>query len=383
MSNLYLCASQEENRISYQFSTTGIKVYSLEEALYHCLHHWRQSLEDFLSTPFIQWLEGLGLHHIAVKMRDLSSMENTSMAYLSFLSLVDYLPKESLVGLQKELVAWEKRHIWEKYKEQGDFWLSARDGERAYNYYLRALKYQENIPLFNNSGMALLQTGDARTAADYFEKALSLEPTSQQLQLNLIEAVVLSGDFDRANELILSSNNRNHPELLYFQGEIQFHGRNFFGAMKAYQAALEQSFDPIYIYRISDCYMRVRQFEKALDNLEQIPEDQQDLEFLKKRAAYQAQSGNLPAAIKSLERAVLKEKSQPDLWTALASYHRQDYDLTKAHWAISRAIAMSPENVSVLLEQARIRKAQGRTKEYQDILHKILTKFKKDYRKMR
>ncbi|MCL2620427.1 MAG: tetratricopeptide repeat protein [Defluviitaleaceae bacterium] len=383
MSNLYLCASQEENRIAYEFNTTGIKVYSFEEALYHCLHHWRQSMEDFLATPFIQWMESLGLHHIAVKMRDLSAMENTSMAYLSFLSLVDYLPKESLVGLQKELTAWEKRHIWEKHKEQGDYWLSAGDGERAYSYYSRALKHQENVPLFNNAGMALLQAGDTHTATNYFTKALNLEPTSQQLRLNLIEAVILSGDFDRANELILSTSDRNHPELLYFQGEIQFHQRNFFGAMKAYQAALTHKSDPAYIYRISDCYMRVRQFEKALGNLEQIPENQQDLEFLKKRAAYQAQSGDLPQAIKSLERAVLKEKNQPDLWTALASYHRQDYDLTKAHWAISRAVAMSPESGAVLLEQARIRKAQGRTKEYQDILHKILTQFKKDYRKMR
>ena len=127
MSNLYLCASQEENRIAYEFHTTGIKVYSLEEALYHCLHHWRQSMEDFLATPFMQWVESLGLHHMAVKMRDLAVMENASMAFLSFLSLVDYLPRESLADLQKELALWEKRHIWEKLKEQGDFWLSADD----------------------------------------------------------------------------------------------------------------------------------------------------------------------------------------------------------------------------------------------------------------
>lgn len=382
MANLYLCASQEENRNPYEFNMTGIKVYSFEEALYHCLHHWRQSMDDFLATPFIQWVEGLGLHHIASKMRDLVGVENFSMAYLSFLSVVDYLPRESLTSLQKELNAWEKRHLWEKYKEQGDFWLSARDGERAYSFYIKALKHNTNVPLLNNTGMALLYAGNPELAANYFSDALELEPNSQKLRLNLIEANILAKNFDNANELILTAADRSHPELLYFQGEIQFHQRNFFGAMKAYQAALAQNYDPAYIYRISDCHMRVRQFDKALDNLEQIEEAHQDLEFLKKRADYHARAGNLPQAIKSLERAVLKERAQADLWTILASYHRQDYDLTKAHWAISRAIAMSPDSPKVLLEQARIRKAQGRTKEYQDVLHKILTTFKKDYRKM-
>ncbi|MCL2854792.1 MAG: tetratricopeptide repeat protein [Defluviitaleaceae bacterium] len=382
MADLYLCVSQEENRNPYEFNMTGIKVYSLEEALYHCLHYWRQSMEDFLATPFVQWVEGLGLHHIAVKMRDLAVMENATMAFLSFLSTTDYLPQDALAGLQKELTAWEKRHIWEKYKEQGDFWLDAGDGERAYGFYAKALKHQENVPLWNNAGIALLQAGDVTTSTQYFAKALSADPKSQQLRLNLIEATILAGDFDGANELILQAEDRNHPEMLYFQGEIQFHQRNYFGAMKAYQAALAQDPAHAYIYRISDCFMRVRQFDKALGNLAQIPENQQGLEFLKKQAAYHAQAGNLPGAIKALEKAVVTEKNKADLWTLLAAYHRQDYDLVKAHWAISRAIAMAPENPAVLLEQARIRKAQGRTKDYQDILHKILTRFKKDYRKM-
>ena len=155
MTEIYLCISQSENNIPYEFKMTAVRVYSFEEALYHCLHNWRQTMEDFVCASFVQWVEGMGLLHIAQKIREIAAMENFSMAFMAFLSLTDYLPKDELANLHRELVAWERRKPWEKLKEQGDFWLSSESGDRAYGFYAKALKLAENVPLYNNAAIAL------------------------------------------------------------------------------------------------------------------------------------------------------------------------------------------------------------------------------------
>ncbi|MCL2456199.1 MAG: hypothetical protein FWD19_01465, partial [Defluviitaleaceae bacterium] len=60
---------------------------------------------------------------------------------------------------------------------------------------------------------------------------------------------------------------------------------------------------------------------------------------------------------------------------------RQDYSPALAEIAIQKALEISPENNSVRLENARIKKALGRTREYQAALNEILKSFKDEYRK--
>jgi len=310
-------------------------------------------------------------------------MDNFSMAFMAFLNLTDYLPKEQLAALHKELAVWEKRKPWEKLKEQGDFWLAKDEGERAYGFYTRALKLDQNVPLYNNAAIALMQMGKGFEAAGYFKQAGGLEPSNLALRFNQAEALVLAGELDEATSYLqeLAKKCYRHPELAYLQGEIQFRQRNFLEAARLFSAALELKYDHDYMYRLSDCYMKIRQFDKAFEVLERVPPEEQDTKFLKKQAEHLATAGNLPAAIKSIERALVNNSDKADLWATKAGYHRLDYNLVRAQGSIGRAITAAPDNYAVLLENARIRKAQGRTKDYQDILHEILNRLKKDYRR--
>ena len=384
MSALHLCVSQNDTKTPYEFRITGVLVFSFEEALYHCLHNWRQTMEDFTCDTFIKWTSSLGLLHIAQKMREIATIENFSMAFMSFLSITDYLPQDDLAELHRELSVWERRSAWEKLKDQGDFWLNNENGERAYGFYLKALKFRENVPLLNNAAIALMQIGDAHAAAKYFERALKLESYNISLQFNYIESLILAGLYDqaKANLQRLEKTQKDNPELIYFNAEIQFRQKNYLEAARLLNEALKLKHDYDYLYKLSDCYMRIRQFDKAFDVLAQVTEDAQDLKFLKKQAEHQAHAGNLPWAIKSIERALVSGNDAADLWTIKAGYHRMDYNLVRAQGSIGRAISASPDSLAVLLENARIKKAQGRTKDYQDILHEILTRLKKDYRKM-
>jgi thioredoxin-like negative regulator of GroEL len=53
-----------------------------------------------------------------------------------------------------------------------------------------------------------------------------------------------------------------------------------------------------------------------------------------------------------------------------------------ADMAIARALAISPENERARLESARIKKALGKTRDYQGILNQILKGFKQSYREV-
>jgi len=381
--NLYLTASQTQNDIPYVYTLTDTRVYSLEEALYHCLHHWRGVTQDFLDEPFIKWVEGsLGLGKIGEKLREISCIESFSMRFSSFLSVVDYLPKDSLVAVQKELSLWERQQVWEKLAEQGGFWARRNDGERAYGFYARALMYHENAKLLNNAGVALLHIGSYDDAAGYFARAIKLEPGNSQLRFNMLEAYVLAGAQDAANELIetILSEYPNHPEIFYFQAELHFRNKSYFEAIKLYEKAAALDYDPRYIYKLCDCYMKMRLHDKALAAIKSVAV--QDATYLRKQAGYYAEAGNVPMAVKSIEKALVGRANDASLWITLAGYHRQDLDLGRASGAITKALSLSAENPAALLEQARIRKAQGRTKEYQSILNRILNKFKRDYREI-
>jgi len=383
VSKLYLTVSQTENTIPYVFPMTDVRVYSLEEALYHCLHHWQHSTGDFLSDPFIKWVEGtLGLEKIGTALREANRFESFSERFLFFLNVVDYLPKDGLRALQKELEQWEKRQMWEKLAEQGDFWLARGEGERAYVFYGRALGYHENAKLLNNSGVALMHMGSYDEAAAFFVKALQMDVANQQLYFNLIEAYILAGDYESAQSLIeeITAKYPEHPEIFYFQAEINFYNKNYFEAVKLYEKAARLDYDPQYIYKLCDCYMKMRLYDKALAAVQDVAVH--DVAFLRRQAGYYVEAGNVPMAIRCIEKALTDYPNDPKLWTTLAAYHRMDYNLPKAAEFIARALALLPDNAAAMLEQARIRKMQGYTREYQGILSRILLKFKRDYREI-
>jgi len=282
------------------------------------------------------------------------------------------------------LAQWERRQAWEKLAEQGNYWSARGDGRKAYSLYAKSLALMDvpSTALLNNCGVAAMNVADYEAAAAHFTRALRLSPDNADLRFNLIEALLHTGDIDAAQSHIEEAavHSPEHHELYYFQGEVHFHRKNYFDAIKLYEKALDCNYDPDYIFRLCDCYMRVRLYDKALATIETVRDH--DVTFLRKQASLYATAHNIPLAIKSLEKAIVfgDGKLDAELWTQKAEYHRLDYDLLKAAAAIGRALSISPGNQAALLEQARIRKAQGRTKDYQNILQQILTTLKSNYR---
>ena len=388
MTTLHLTISQADSTTisPFVFPMTGIRVYSLEEVLYHCFHEWRRSV-DVLDKPdaLISWIEGeLGLGKIAAHLREFALIEDSSRRFLAFLGVTAYLPKSSINALAGDLAKWERRKSWEKLAEQGDYWSARGEGRRAYGLYTKSLALMDtpSLALLNNCGVAAMSLENYEEAIAYFMRALRLEAENPQLRFNLIEALIFAGDIDAAQSHIeeIAVATPEHHELYYFQGEVLLRQKSYFDAIRLFEKALDKHYDPEYIYKLCDCYMHIRLYDKALAAIATVRE--QDVTFLRKQASLYAAANNVPMAVKSIEKAIVfgTDNSDAELWTLLAEYHRLDYDLQKAAAAIGRALGIAPDNTAALLEQARIRKAQGRTKDYQSILQRILTTMKNDYR---
>lgn len=378
--NLLISLTQKEITKPYKFKTTNTNVFSMEEALYHCYHYWKQSVDDFLSEEFIDWVnDTLGLSLLAAKLREFSRLGSFSQQLLSFLSVTDYFSSQDFTALKKELAVWEKRQEWEKLKERGDYLINNDEPQKAFILYKKALDYSENIVLLNNAGIALMKQGKSGEAGAYFERAMEIDSKNINLILHYIESLILGEQYDKADEYIKYAEAFGEiSELHYFRGEINFYIGNYFSSVPHYEKAISLKNDPIYIYRLCDVFVKLRQYDKALEAIENVEE--KDKLYLKKRADIYIAYNNVPAAIKCMERALLSNKGSVDLWTRLARYHRLDYDLKRANNAIVAAINLAPDDPKVKLEYAKIRKAQGMIKDYQTLLSSVLKGFKRDYR---
>ncbi|MDR1705392.1 MAG: tetratricopeptide repeat protein [Clostridiales bacterium] len=378
--NLILSLSQEQAAKPYKFKATNIGVFSFEEAQYHCLHYWKQSVDDFTSDEFIDWVKTtLNLNFISSKLKEIAKLHSFSERLIRFLSLTDYLDYGDAEALRTELNAWESRKEWEKLKERADDLMNTDEPEKAFALYKKALLFEDNAQLYNNAAIALMKQGEYAEAAGYLRKAMYKEPENVPVILHLAEAYIMAGAFDLAGKTLGAAESYgDSADIHFFRAEIQERAGNSAGAVPLYEKAIAMDPATHYIYRFADVLVNLRMYERAAAVMDLI--DNKDRSFLKKQAELFVKNNNIPAAIKCMEKALLTNRSSVDLWTRLAAYYRQDYDLNHAHSAISAAIAIDPADARANLEYARIKKAQGRIKDYQLILNTVLTGLKNRYR---
>jgi len=376
------CISQIQNNIPYRFSITGTQVYSLEEAIYHTYHYWKQSVDDISDPSFASWVgETLGLASVASKIKEITEIDQFSERMLAFLGLIDYFNDQALNALKLELEQWEKRQEWETYKERADNLVNSGRPDRAIALYQRAVQYEENVPLLNNLGIAYMQMENYAEASRYLGKARELDVDNWELALNHAEALILAKRFDDAADAIqfaATSTTEAEAIILYLKGELALRMGQNAEAIPYFEKAITIAAERQYVFRLADTYTRMRQYDKALQALRKHAT--QSTAYSIKVAEIHEQSGNIDEAIATILSAIKLRSGLPDLWLMLAKYYRLNADLIKAEEAINKALALDSSNGMVQLENARIMKRLGNAKAYQLLLKDILTELKQQYR---
>jgi len=379
---LQFCVSQQHNETPFIFKSTGVHVYSLEEALYHVFHYWRESVDDFLSDNMIVWLSDIGLSSIASQLTEIVAETHFPTQVLSFLQVIKYFSAEELGNLKPDLLAWETRREWERLKERADNLVNRGEPSKALPLYKRALRLEENAELLNNIGVVCMQLSSVKEAASYLSRARALQPENVQVLLNYTEAAILSRQYDNA-VLALTKAEAISPgsaAIPFLRGLMAHEQKNYSQALSFYESATElASTEQYYIYKIADVHKTMRRYESALNALEAISDKSADYYVVE--AEIHAAAGDVPASLRCMRKATeVGGTNDANLWAKLAEYYRRDYDWRRAEKAIDHAKSLAPDNDRVRMESARIKKGLGRTRDYQAEMADILKSFKERYR---
>lgn len=379
--NILLTVSQDDIMSPYKFKNTNIRVYSFEEAIYHVYHYFKQSSEDFTSEQFISWVNDiLGLTVIASQLKNISTVQSFSKRLTRFLTLIDYFSDVQLEKIKEELTIWENRLEWEQLKESADYMINNNNIEKGIGLYLQAIKYGDNIYLFNNLGIAYMKKGDFREAYNILSKAYHME-RNIDVTINFCEAAIYNKKYEEALSIIQQLEQINIIDTVYYlKGMLEVETKNYNNAILYFTQGFEKTNEDYYLYKISEVYVKKRDYLKAIDILSSVT--CKDSDYLCKIAEIHVSDLNVPEAVKCMQKAITKDRENISIWINLAKYHRLDYDLVKASSSISKALMIDANNELAQIENARIKKSQGKIKEYQNTLHVILNMFKKKYREM-
>ena len=367
---LQLCVSQNINDIPYTFKATGIRVYSIEEALYHAYHHWRESIDELLTEGLSTWIASLCIPHIATKMKTISATTQSSKRLLAFLGITEYFSQAEINALKADLERWEHRVEWEKLKDRADNLVARGEPAKALALYSRALNYGEKPALLNNMGIANMQLSNHQEAAKLLARAHTAQPENTAITLHYAEALILNGDYENAAKAIQKAKTSYHTgqatietaDVQYLQGLMAYRQKDYDKALAHLQAAAALNPEAsLYTHKLAETYQQLNQHDKAIATLEQSP----TAPHHEKLAEIYATNGHThkPEAIRHIRQAISEgNRNNPTLWAKLAQYYRQDYDNQRANEAITQALpSTSPP---ILLENARIKKSLGRMRDY-------------------
>lgn len=359
--------------------SNGIKIYSLEEAIYLFYNHFKQYNTDFFEEKFINWVktELCDLKNFE-KLKDIQNQTNFYQKSIEFLTINDFYTSEDIEKISLELFNWEKRGQLERNKIKADRLFSENMFEKAIESYKYALDFDiSNYTLYNNIAICYIRLREYDLALSYLKKAINIAPTNLTILLNIIEVLIEKNDFKKAIYFIEKLGNMDY-ERNYYMGEVYLKSEDYDRARAMFSRAFLYKREDKILLNIAKCYINLRLYDRAKKCLEIISDSNVDI-LLIKSTIYE-QLNNIPLAIKSIERANFYNRDNFLVWLYLARYHRQDYNLLRAEASILKAHSLAPDNVEILFEQALIKKAQGKFKEYQNILSKIIQTYGNKYR---
>ena len=382
MPRTILCLKQEENDIAFKFSSTGIEVYTFEEALFHAYKYWKESERDLFSGEFALWVQDvLDLKPLAAKISELAKIESAGERILAFLNITDFLSSDDVFRLKSEITIWESQLEWERHLIFADELMSKQEYKKALYNYKKALEGGRSLKLLSNMGVCLMHLGFYYEACLSLSTAYETDKSNIAVLLNYSEALILAGEYEEAFKYLKKAEREGEmPEVNYLYGLLASLSGNHAEAVNHYERAAKEQYDPIYYYALAKAYVSQRKFSKALDALENIKV--KDKDFYKNQAAVFEGLGDNAAAIKSAEKALLYSgrNNTSEIWALISRYRRKNFEPDKAERASSMAVYANKDSKLALIEMAMLKKAQGNYKDYQKNLNDILNILKDEYR---
>ena len=377
MTQMVMCLTGDEIKTPYVFRKSRTAIYSLEEALYYTYTNWQYT--DYTSDTFLNWVdETLKLKDIANKLKKIQKETDYTSRLLKFLTIIPFFDPITLSTLKSSVEIWSENSRKIIFKEQGDTLLDTQPQD-AIVHYKNAVKEEEDAEIYNNMGIAYANDFNYTKAISSFEKAIKLEPENTLISLNLAYVLIENKNIASAThilEKVIKKGENSYVHFLY--SKVYEAQKDIQNAIDSLKKAIELKPKRKYFYGLSKLYSKSRRFTDAIDILERI--ENRDSDFYIALADAFASVSDFPKAITTLDEAIKLGKNDGNTLATLANYHRQNYNLDKALAIVEKALSIENNNEMAKLEEAKIKKAQGKLRDYQKIMDNILTRAKQDWR---
>lgn len=371
--------SKTEYKEIAPYKIKGINIYSIEEAIYLFYNKWKDINCEFFEDSFINWVKNEILDlDLYEKLIELKKYESFYKKSISFLTINNFYNIDELKQISKDLINWEKRGKSQRLKALADRFFNENSFERAIKIYLEITNIEQKNPIiYNNLAICYIRINQYKLAFKYLEKAFYLDSKNQTILNNLIETIILNKDKEKFDKYVCFVDTYN--DYYYFLAEFNKYEKDYGNSLSNYAKSYLFKRDKNILLKICDIYIINKNYKKALDITNFFKEDLFYI-LIKKSEIYENMK-NYTMARKCLEKANFYERNNGKIWLKLAKFYRLEYDLIKSEGAIFKAKSILQESQELLYEQALLKKAQGKFKEYQGIMLKIIKKSNEQYRK--
>lgn len=191
MGKMILCSGRRTKR-PYLFSTTGIRVYSIEELCYYIWHNISFVDVEMFSEELLDWIEvELSLPQSAEKLRNLKK-NNADLKTLvtSLLCSADYYGEKEIKSILKTVDEMEDYHPAKKNFIRANHYLKRKQYAEAINEYERILSSEDAIGLppkdygdvLHNLAVAKVNTQGFLEASEIFYHAYERNGREESLR---------------------------------------------------------------------------------------------------------------------------------------------------------------------------------------------------------
>lgn len=373
--DMYVLDSKSiNNKIPFEFST-NIKVYSIEELVYHAKKYPAQTKYDIEhNNSFGGWL-----HNIV----DDEYIENSNNLMYSILDYNGYTSKNEMLEINEILENARGIDEVQQIKSDAKNLLKNKKYKKAYDKYRAIVNIVKDVEVYNNLAVSCINLSLYSDAVEYLEKSLKLcdEEQKKDVYINIINLYLYREMYSEAEKYINECNDED-SELLLCKAQLYSNTGKIAESIPLY----EKSINILPIEKSINKYVKVMINAKKYDDAIKYINGLNIKDYIKKINLAKIEEGNenIPEAIKileSIEYDKLKSEQKIYVCTFLSKLYSKNTEHTKSIEYVKKAqnIKNSNNNIGLLVQIANINNIQGNREVYEHTLDKILGIYKQKY----
>lgn len=267
-----------------------------------------------------------------------------------------YLNDEKYVEAQKAAVKiFDLEPTAENLAEKIRILNKMQDFDSVVN--LEHMNFEFDAEIYYQFAFAYYQHGDYETAIKYLEKASSLKPNDEKIEIFLAEIYYLNNEFEKSKELFLKYKNREDNALIMnYLGLFKLEENKIEDAIEYFTKAVKiEPQNSKYAYNLSNAYFTNGWFEEAVKYINiAICLEPENCEYRYTLAYYYYVNGVYEKALDEIKSILKTDSNYTNAKILKNLVKSKTGDPVSARVELDKIVKENPENVFALTSLAKV-----------------------------